>query len=120
MGLTEVGVEQIERAWRVVSVAAVQTHCNRDERRTRRSSTTVPRRGSSSSPTSGCARRALRRWRRSPRATARNTTQIALAWLLRRSPTVLPIPSTLSLAHVKENLAALEVESSDKEFEALR
>lgn len=46
VGLTEVGVEQIERAWRVVPVAAVQTHYNRDERRTRRSSTTVPRRGS--------------------------------------------------------------------------
>jgi pyridoxine 4-dehydrogenase len=45
--------------------------------------------------------------------------QIALAWLLRRSPTTLPIPGTLSLEHLKENLAALEIELSDPEFEAL-
>jgi aryl-alcohol dehydrogenase-like predicted oxidoreductase len=47
-------------------------------------------------------------------------TQITLAWLLRRSPAMLPIPGTLSLDHVNENLAALEIELSDDEFEALR
>jgi len=47
-------------------------------------------------------------------------TQIALAWLVRRSPTTLPIPGTLSLEHLKENLASLEIELSDAEFEALR
>ena len=46
--------------------------------------------------------------------------QIALAWLLRRSPTTLPIPGTLSLEHLRENLAALEIELSADEFEALR
>ena len=46
--------------------------------------------------------------------------QIALAWLLRRSPTMLPIPGTLSIEHLKQNLAALEIELSDAEFEALR
>jgi len=39
---------------------------------------------------------------------------------MRRSPTTLPIPGTLSLEHLKENLAALEIELSDAEFEALR
>jgi pyridoxine 4-dehydrogenase len=48
-----------------------------------------------------------------------SAAQIALAWLLRRSPTTLPIPGTLSLEHLKENLAALEIELSDPEFEAL-
>ena len=48
------------------------------------------------------------------------TRQITLAWLLRRSPAMLPIPGTLSLDHVKENLAALEIELTDAEFEALR
>jgi pyridoxine 4-dehydrogenase len=33
---------------------------------------------------------------------------------------MLPIPGTLSLAHVQENLAALEIELTDAEFEALR
>jgi pyridoxine 4-dehydrogenase len=46
--------------------------------------------------------------------------QITLAWLLRRSPAMLPIPGTLSLEHLKQNLAALEIELSEDEFEALR
>ena len=47
-------------------------------------------------------------------------SQIALAWLLKRSPVMVPIPGTLSLEHLRENLAALEIELSDEEFEALR
>jgi aryl-alcohol dehydrogenase-like predicted oxidoreductase len=45
--------------------------------------------------------------------------QIILAWLLKRSPAMLPIPGTLSLEHLKENVAALEIELSDAEFDAL-
>jgi pyridoxine 4-dehydrogenase len=43
--------------------------------------------------------------------------QVALAWLLRRAPNVLPIPGTSSLAHLRENLAAAELDLAD---EALR
>jgi pyridoxine 4-dehydrogenase len=46
--------------------------------------------------------------------------QIALAWLLKRSPARLPIPGTRSVEHVRENVAALDIELSDAEFEALR
>ncbi|KAB1901480.1 oxidoreductase [Micromonospora sp. AMSO1212t] len=45
--------------------------------------------------------------------------QLALAWLLRRSPVMLPIPGTSSVAHLEENVAAAEVELTDDEFEAL-
>ncbi|MET9285286.1 aldo/keto reductase [Nocardia beijingensis] len=45
--------------------------------------------------------------------------QLALAWLLRRSPVVLPIPGTSSVAHVEENIAAARIELTDAEFEAL-
>jgi pyridoxine 4-dehydrogenase len=45
--------------------------------------------------------------------------QIKLAWLLRRSPNVIPIPGTTSLEHLKENLGALEIELSNEEFERL-
>jgi pyridoxine 4-dehydrogenase len=38
---------------------------------------------------------------------------VKLAWLLRRAPVVLPIPGTLSLEHLRENLAALEIELED-------
>jgi aryl-alcohol dehydrogenase-like predicted oxidoreductase len=42
---------------------------------------------------------------------------VALAWLLRRAPNVLLIPGTSSLAHLRENLAAVDLDLSD---EALR
>ncbi|MGY2112703.1 aldo/keto reductase [Nocardia gipuzkoensis] len=45
--------------------------------------------------------------------------QLALAWLLRRSPVVLPIPGTSSVAHVEENIAAARITLTDDEFEAL-
>ncbi|MCX4598571.1 aldo/keto reductase [Streptomyces sp. NBC_01549] len=46
-------------------------------------------------------------------------SQLALAWLLRRSPVILPIPGTSSVAHIEENVAAASVRLSDEEFEAL-
>lgn len=46
-------------------------------------------------------------------------SQLALAWLLRRSPVMLPIPGTSSVAHLEENLAAAQLELSDEQFEAL-
>ncbi|MEU5760887.1 aldo/keto reductase [Nocardia sp. NPDC047648] len=45
--------------------------------------------------------------------------QLALAWLLRRSPVMLPIPGTSSVAHVEENIAAARITLSDEEFESL-
>jgi pyridoxine 4-dehydrogenase len=45
--------------------------------------------------------------------------QIALAWLLKRSPVMLPIPGTSSVAHLEENVGAAKVQLSDDEFEAL-
>ncbi|NQX35250.1 aldo/keto reductase [Herbiconiux sp. VKM Ac-2851] len=46
-------------------------------------------------------------------------SQLALAWLLRRSPAVLPIPGTKSIAHLEENVAAARLELSDEEFAEL-
>jgi aryl-alcohol dehydrogenase-like predicted oxidoreductase len=45
--------------------------------------------------------------------------QVALAWLLGRSPVMLPIPGTSQVAHLEENVAAAEIELSDDEFEKL-
>ncbi|MDH6139547.1 MULTISPECIES: aldo/keto reductase [Kitasatospora] len=45
--------------------------------------------------------------------------QLALAWLLRRSPVLLPIPGTSSVAHVEENTAAAQLSLTDGEFQAL-
>jgi len=48
-----------------------------------------------------------------------SASQLALAWLLRRSPVVLPIPGTSSVAHLEDNLAGATIELTDDEFETL-
>ena len=53
------------------------------------------------------------------RAKGAASGQIALAWLLKRSPVMLPIPGTSSLAHLEENCAAAAISLSDAEFSAL-
>jgi len=119
VGISEVGIDQIERARKVVSIAAVQNHYSLSERKydavvdycARENIAFIP-----FFPLRGNGGRALTeiagRHAASPQ-------QIALAWLLRRSPTMLPIPGTLSIEHLKQNLAALEIELSDAEFASL-
>lgn len=46
-------------------------------------------------------------------------SQLALAWLLRRSPALLPIPGTSSVAHLEENTAGATIELTDDEYAAL-
>jgi aryl-alcohol dehydrogenase-like predicted oxidoreductase len=120
VGLSEVGTDQIERAREVVPITAVQNQYNLSERRyedvvdhcTAEGIVFVPfypLRGDGGNTLEEIAERH-----------AATRPQITLAWLLRRSPVMLPIPGTLSLDHLKQNLAALEIELSDAEFESLR
>ena len=46
-------------------------------------------------------------------------TQVALAWLLRRSPLMLPIPGTSSIAHLEENIAAASLRLADEDYQML-
>jgi pyridoxine 4-dehydrogenase len=46
-------------------------------------------------------------------------SQLALAWLLKRSPVITPIPGTSRVTHLEENVAAAEIKLSDEEFETL-
>jgi pyridoxine 4-dehydrogenase len=48
-----------------------------------------------------------------------SASQLALAWLLKRSPVMLPIPGTSKVSHLEENVAAAEITLSDEEFEEL-
>jgi pyridoxine 4-dehydrogenase len=119
VGLSEVGTEQIERAREIVPIVAVQNRYNLSERQhdevvdhcAREGLVFVP-----FFPLGGDGGPALAGIADAHGATA---AQIALAWLLRRSPAMLPIPGTLSLAHLEENLAALEIELSEDEYQAL-
>jgi len=48
-----------------------------------------------------------------------SASQIALAWVLKRSPVMLPIPGTAKVSHLEENVAAAHIALSDDEFESL-
>ena len=120
VGISEVDIDQIERARQVVPIAAVQNHYNLSERKYEavvdycagEGIVFVP-----FYPLRGEGGRVLKEIADRHGATPR---QISLAWLLRRSPAMLPIPGTLSLDHLMENLAAMKIELTDAEFEALR
>jgi aryl-alcohol dehydrogenase-like predicted oxidoreductase len=118
VGLSEVGIDQIERARRVVPIAAVQNQYNLSERRWEEVVDYCAGEGIAFVPFYPLhgGGRALAEIAERHGATP---AQIALAWLLVRSPAILPIPGTLSLEHLKENLAALELELTDAEFQAL-
>ncbi len=119
IGISEVDIDEIERAREIVPIAAVQNQYNLSERRhedvvdycAEHEIVFVPY-----FPLRGDGSPALREI-----AEARGATrsQITLAWLLKRSPTMLPIPGTLSLDHLRENLAALEIELTEDEYQAL-
>lgn len=123
IGLSEVDVGQIERARQVTPIAAVQ---NRYSLRERKYEEVIDycereqilfvafyplggRRGLSSEELQEIAARR-----------DATTSQIALAWLLKRSEAIVPIPGTLSLEHLRENIASPEIELTDEEFDALR
>jgi pyridoxine 4-dehydrogenase len=119
LGLSDVGIAEIERARAVAPVAAVQNAYNLAERKwddvvdhcAAQGIVFVPYfplRGSRPALAEIARRRGV------------SPSRVALAWLLRRSPAMLPIPGTLSLSHLRDNLAALELELADDELEALR
>ena len=119
IGLSEVSVEQITQAQAVAPIAAVQNEFNIAERRwdsviDRCEAEGIvfvpffPLYGDSAAVGEVAERHG---------ATA---NQVRLAWLLARSPTVAPIPGTLSIDHLRENLAALDLELSAEDLEALR
>ena len=119
VGISAVDVGQIEAARQIVPIAAVQNHYNVAERGfedvvdycEENGIVFVPY-----YPLKGGGPPALARVADSHDATAE---QIALAWLLRRSPVMLPIPGTLSIEHLRENLGALEIELTDEEYDSL-
>ena len=118
VGVSAVTVEQIERARRVVPIASVQNECSLAERPSdgviehcaREGIVFVPYfplRGGGRAVEQIAARRGVR------------ATTVKLAWLLRLSPNTLPIPGTLSVEHLRQNLEALDLQLSDEDVAAL-
>src|SRR5271165_5322109 len=119
-GLSEVSVAEIEAASKYFPVATVQNRYNLADRTSEAALDYCAGHGIGFIPwfplnagdlaREGSALDAIARRRKA------TPGQIALAWLLKRSPVVLPIPGTGKVAHLEENVGAAGIELSDEEF----
>jgi aryl-alcohol dehydrogenase-like predicted oxidoreductase len=124
IGLSEVTVAEIEEVRKTVNVASVQNLYNLAERKYDDVVDYCERENIGFIPWFPVAAGKLARpggpLDEAKKRHQATTAQLALAWLLRRSPVMLPIPGTSSVAHLEENMAASEVQLTDEEFAALR
>jgi pyridoxine 4-dehydrogenase len=119
IGLCNVTVDEIERARRLATIVSVQNQYNVLEREHEQVLNYCERHSIVFIPYSPLLRGNLPRARTLwEMAIHRGVTpyQLALRWLLRRSPLMLPIPGTVSVAHLEENLAATNLELSETDF----
>ena len=123
VGLSEVGVEEIRQAREIVPIASVQNRYNLTDRGSEDVLDFCEREGIGFIPwfplaTGDLARPGGPLDEIADRYDA-TSGQIALAWLLWRSPVMLPIPGTSSVAHLEENVAAASLELDEEELAAL-
>jgi pyridoxine 4-dehydrogenase len=123
VGLSEVSIEQIEAAQRIVPVVSVQNRYNLIDRQSEAVLDYCQSHRIGFIPWFPIASGELARpggvVDRAAKAAGSTPSQIALAWLLRRSPVMLPIPGTSSVGHLEENCAAANVQLTDSQFEQL-
>ncbi|MDT5009868.1 MAG: pyridoxine 4-dehydrogenase [Mycobacterium sp.] len=123
IGLSEVNVEQLEAAQKITPIASVQNMYNLSSRTAEplleeceaQNVGFIPFFPLAAGPlaaSDGPLQRIAADHGASP-------SQLALAWLLKRSPVMLPIPGTSKVAHLEENVAAAEITLSSEEFEEL-
>ena len=119
-GLSEVSVADIEAARRVFPVATVQNRYNLVDRGSEDVLAYCAANNIGFIPWFPLAAGELIQpgglVDRIARARGATTGQVALAWLLRRSPVILPIPGTLQVAHLEENVAAAGLSLTPDEF----
>lgn len=123
IGLSEVTVEQIERARRHCPIVSVQNRYNAADREWEEVLDYCERENIGFIPwfplktgklaeQGGPLERIATKHRAAP-------AQVALAWLLRRSPVMLPIPGTSKVKHLEENMAAVDIDLSEEEVRAI-
>jgi pyridoxine 4-dehydrogenase len=122
IGVSNVSVDELARARAVTEIASVQNRYNLGERSSDDVLAVCERDGIAFLPWYPLGAGALTR---SPEleavaaAHAATAAQVAIAWLLQRSPVMLPIPGTSSLAHLDENVAAAALQLSQEELDRL-
>jgi aryl-alcohol dehydrogenase-like predicted oxidoreductase len=123
VGLSEVDLGQLQAARAIVDVVSVQNLYNLGDRRHDPVLAECERLGLGFIPWYPLATGRLAKPGGPLESIARRhgvrPAQLALAWLLRRSPVMLPIPGTSSVAHLEENCAAAAIELTPGEFEEL-
>jgi pyridoxine 4-dehydrogenase len=119
VGLSQVTVPEIDRARSVVPISAVQDEYNLSERRYDDVIDYCASAGIAFVPFFPLRGGKPRRLREIAERHGASASQVKLAWLLHRSEAVAPIPGTLSIEHLQENLGALEIELSEEELETL-
>ncbi|GGK02462.1 oxidoreductase [Pilimelia anulata] len=123
VGLSQVSVHEIERARRVIDIVSVQNLYNVADRSSEDVVEYCTREGIAFIPWYPVAAGELAR----PggvldvigKETGHTPAQLALAWLLRRSPVVAPIPGTASLDHLAENVGAAAITLTDEQYRAI-
>jgi len=121
VALSNVTQEHIERARKIVPIVSVQNRYSFADREWDYVVDYCERNGIAFIPwfPLGAGRVAGEVLNRIAQAHHASPTQVAIAWLLRRSPIVLPIPGTSSIAHLEENVAAVSVRLTDDDYEKL-
>jgi len=122
IGLSNVSVAQLAEAERLVEVVSVQNEYNLNDRASEDVLAACTQRGIAFIPWyplgAGSALRAAKLKRVAARHGA-TPAQVALAWLLERSPIMLPIPGTSAISHLEENVAAATLRLSAEDLAAL-
>ncbi|MEJ8302803.1 aldo/keto reductase [Saccharibacillus sacchari] len=123
IGLSEVSVEQLREAKEITEIVSVQNLYNLSNRKAEDVLEEAEASGIAFIPWFPLATGALAKeggpLDEISKKLQAKPAQVALAWLLRRSPVTLPIPGTSTLSHLEENIAAAGLELSDEDFETL-
>jgi aryl-alcohol dehydrogenase-like predicted oxidoreductase len=121
IGLSNVTLEHIVRARRIVPIVSVQNRYSFADREWDYVVDYCDRTGIAFIPwfPLGAGKVAGEVLNRIAQAHRASPTQVALAWLLRRSPIMLPIPGTSSIEHLDQNVAASSVRLAEEEYERL-
>ena len=125
VGLSNVSVKEIERAKKVVPIVSVQNRYNLTDRDSQDVLDYCEKEKMGFLPWApiGGSGRALSRSDKSLEAEAKrrnyNPVQLALAWLLQKSPVMLPIPGTANIAHLEENMAAAKIQLTPEDWKKI-
>jgi aryl-alcohol dehydrogenase-like predicted oxidoreductase len=123
VGLSEVKPHEIDRARKVIDIVSVQNRYNIADREHEDVVDYCTKHNIAFIPWFPVAAGKLAQpgGKLDAAAKAHNATvsQLSLAWLLRRSPVMLPIPGTSSIKHLEENLAAARVILSDSDWKEI-